>query len=165
MRHDLRVQRRGLGATTWKREALAKGLEADQCYFFRKEKLEMVLKALARKSNDLADVPNPDLVIEVDLSHPEVDRMSIYQALQVSEVWRFDGKSLVILQFGPDGAYSPAESSMFLAIRAEEVVQWLLKEDSSDLVEWRNRLQAWNQSVLAPRMQKMGPDSRTPQPE
>ena len=80
--HDLRVQHRGLGATTWKREALAKGLEADQCYFFRKEKLEMVLKALARKSNDLADVPNPDLVIEVDLSHPEVDRMSIYQALQ-----------------------------------------------------------------------------------
>ena len=163
--HDLRVQRRGLGETTWKREALAKGLEADQCYFFRKEKLEMVLKALARKSNDLAGVPNPDLAVEVELSRPEVDRMSIYQALEVSEVWRFDGESMVILQLGPDGVYAPAESSMFLAIRAEEVVQWLLKEDSSDLVEWRNRLQVWTQSVLAPRQEKTGPDSRVSRPE
>ena len=107
-----------------------------------------------RKSNDVADFPNPDLAIEVELSRPEVDRLSIYRALEVSEVWRFDGESLVILQPGADGSYVPAESSMFLLIRAAEVEQWLLNEDKKDLLAWRDRLRAWNQSVLLPRAAK-----------
>jgi Uma2 family endonuclease len=152
--HDLNVPRRGLGETTWKRTALERGLEADQCYVLRPEKLEMLAQARARKSNDVSDYPNPDLAIEIDLSPSEIDRLSIYQALEVSEVWRFDGESVVIEQLGPDGTYSPAESSQFLSIKAEEVERWVVEEDSKDLTAWRDRLRAWNQTVLAPRRQK-----------
>ncbi len=152
--HNLNIPRRGLRETTWKREALAKGLEADQCYVFLTEKLEMLAEARSRKSNELSDYPNPDLAIEIEISPSEIDRLSIYQALEVSEVWRFDGESLVILQLGPAGTYSPAESSRFLSIKAEEVDQWVLREDSKDLIAWRERLREWNQTVLAPRRQQ-----------
>ena len=45
---DLRIQYSALGETTWMREALEKGLEADQCYFFLEKKLETVAEAFAQ---------------------------------------------------------------------------------------------------------------------
>src|SRR5205807_4129523 len=99
------------GETTWKRPAIARGLEADQCYFFAPKKLAAVRRARARKSDDLADYPNPDLAIEIDISPSQIDRPGIYAALRVPEVWRFDGDTLVIEQLGPKGTYTAIESS------------------------------------------------------
>jgi hypothetical protein len=39
--------------------------------------LRVVRAALARKSKEPADYPNPDLAIEVDVSGPKVDRPAI----------------------------------------------------------------------------------------
>ena len=69
---------------------------ADQCYYFLPEKLAADAAALERGSDDIADYPNPDLAIEVDISPPAVDRAGIYAALGVTEVWRFDGQDVVI---------------------------------------------------------------------
>src|SRR5207249_4234773 len=104
------------------------------------------------RSGDIADCPNPDMAIEIDLSASEIDRPGIYAALKVAEVWRFDGELLVIEQLGPDGTYARAESSRFLPIRAEEVVRWVVNEDTDDLANWRERLRVWILAELAPRM-------------
>src|SRR5579883_466724 len=34
----MEIPHRGLGSTTWKRPEIARGLEADQCYYFQSEK-------------------------------------------------------------------------------------------------------------------------------
>jgi hypothetical protein len=44
------------------------------------------------------------------------------------------------------------KSSVFLPIRAGEVVRWIVEEDSDDLPAWRERLRAWILAELAPRM-------------
>jgi Uma2 family endonuclease len=75
----------GGGQTTWKRPEVARGLEADLCYHFEPGKLAAVGEAVARKSRDIADYPNPDLAIESDLSPSQVDRPGIYLA---STSWR-----------------------------------------------------------------------------
>jgi len=77
----------------------------------------------------------------------KIDRPGIYAALQVAEVWRFDGKALVIEQLGPDGKYLPAESSRFLPLRADDVLRWLIAEDSGDEVAWEQRLEEWAMSL------------------
>src|SRR4051794_38692065 len=79
------------GQTTWKRPEIARGLESDESYFFWAEKLTAVAKSRARRSMKIADYPNPDLAIEVDITPPKVDRPGIYAALKVAELWRFDG--------------------------------------------------------------------------
>ena len=56
------------GQTTWKRPDVARGLEADESYFFHADKLDAVAAGKARRSLDIADYPNPDLGIEVDMS-------------------------------------------------------------------------------------------------
>ena len=61
--------------------------------------------ALKRRSKDIADYPNPDLAIEIDISPPEVDREDIYKSLQVAEIWRFDGEEVTIEQLREDGTY------------------------------------------------------------
>jgi Uma2 family endonuclease len=77
----LGIPRSKIGETTWKRPEIAKGIEADQCYYFDNFKLEAGKLARPSKSNDVADYPNPDLAIEIDLSGPKVDRFGIYAAL------------------------------------------------------------------------------------
>jgi len=116
------------------------------------EKLAISAAARARKSNDVADYPNPDLAIEIDISPSQVDRPEIYAALQVAEVWRFDGESMTIEQLGPDGKYITSESSRFLPIRTEEVIRWLAEEDVSDILAWERWLRAWIHAELAPRL-------------
>ena len=51
-----------------------------------------------RESNKVEDYPNPDLVVEVDISPPQADRDGIYAALKVPEVWVFDGEHLSDLE-------------------------------------------------------------------
>ena len=150
---ELDIPCKGGGQTTWKRPGVARGLEADQCYYFTLEKLAAVAEAIARKSNDVADYPNPDLAIEVDLSPPEIDRAGIYAALRVVEVWRFDGKSLVMERLQQNGEYTAIELSQFLPIRPDEVLHWLVAEDSTNETAWERRLRAWIRDVLAPRIQ------------
>ena len=148
---ELRIRSRAAGETTWKRPEIERGLEADQCYYFTSEKLRVVADARARRAKDIADIPNPDLAVEIDISASQVDRPGIYAALQVSEVWRFDGESVVIEQLRPDGTYAVAETSLFLPVRAEEVYRWVAQEDSSDELAWEDRLREWARSELTPR--------------
>ena len=99
----------------------------------------------------MADYPNPDLAIEVDISPPLVDRPAIYAALVVTEVWRFDGEIVTMEQLNPDGSYSPIESSFWLTIRPDEVVRWLTQEDATDETAWIRRLRQWVRTELTKR--------------
>ena len=142
------------GQTTWKRPGVKRGLESDESYYFRKEKLDAVAAAKARRSDDIADYPNPDLGIEVDMSPPKTDRPGIYAALRVPEVWRFDGSRQVILIecLGDDGKYRVVDRSSFLPVAAAEIRRWVVEEDSHDESDWARRLRAWVSAEVAPRL-------------
>ncbi len=151
---ELEIPCRGLGQTTWKRPEVARGLEADDCYFFAPEKLATVNEAMARWSKNVVDYPNPDMAVEVNISRSKVDRPGIYAALEVAEVWRFDDdeKRILIERRGDDGTYRTADSSVFLPVRPEEVRRWVLEEDQRDGSQWARRLRAWVRAELAPRL-------------
>ena len=92
-----------LGSTTFKNEGINKGIEPDNCFYIQNE-------AAVRGKNrlDLTVDPPPDLALEIDVTsrtHP-----SIYEALGVPELWRFENGKLQInvLQ---EGKYIKGESS------------------------------------------------------
>jgi len=151
---ECEIRFKSAGQTTWKRPDVARGFEADECYFFGIDKLAAVAEAKARRSKNIADYPNPDLAIEVDISPPKIDRSGIHAALHIAEVWRFEGEGeqVVIERLGEDGSYYAVEASAFLAIRAEEVRRWVVEEDSRDESAWARRLRAWVRAELAPRL-------------
>jgi Uma2 family endonuclease len=49
-----------------------------------------------KDSTDLAFDPPPDLIIEVDIKHSSLNRMSIFAAIGIPEIWRYDGEKLII---------------------------------------------------------------------
>src|SRR5271157_458380 len=149
---ELEIPCTGLGQTTWKRPEIHRGLEADESYFFVAEKLATVAEAMTRRSAEIADYPNPDLAIEVDLSPSRIDRTGIYAALRVAEVWRFDGEQIVIDRLQTEGVYQPVATSGFLPVNSQEIARWVLKEAFPDGSLWARRLRAWDRAELAPRL-------------
>jgi hypothetical protein len=99
--------------------------------------------AIARQSDEIADYPNPDLAIEVDISQPQVGRPGIYAAMRVSELWRMDGDTPVIERLGPDGRYAAVEASGWLPVRVSHLRRWLVEEDTSDPGAWSRRMHSW----------------------
>jgi Uma2 family endonuclease len=147
----LEINCRGLGSTTWKRAALERGLEADQCYYFDDAKLAANAAAVSLRSNDVADYPNPDLAVEIDISRPKIDRPGIYAALKVLEVWRCRDEAVTIEQLQADGSYATATASRFLHVRPDEVTQWLTDGLDANQGDWLRRLREWARNVLRPR--------------
>ena len=140
----LRIAHVACGETTWDAVEAERGLQADLSYYFEPGKVYAAREALSRESRDPADYPSPDLAIEIDISRPQVDRPSIYAALNVAEVWRIlRGRKVVIEHLQPDGSYATAEASRFLPIRADEVFAWLTADDVGQEEDWYCRLNEW----------------------
>jgi Uma2 family endonuclease len=132
----------GCGETTWKRKEIARGLESDQSYYFVPEKVEADVTAERAGSDDIADYPNPDLAVEVDISPPKADRAAIYATLRVPEVWRFTQQNVVIERLTPGGKYKAVKQSRFLPVRADDLRRWVLEEDWSNEVATVRKLRA-----------------------
>jgi Uma2 family endonuclease len=88
---ELNIEIRSLGSRTCSREDMARGLEPDQCYYIQHE-----LAVRGKKQLDLNQDPPPDLVIEIDITNSSMNRMRLYEALQVPEVWQYDGRELTV---------------------------------------------------------------------
>jgi Uma2 family endonuclease len=146
---ELGVPHKSMGETTWKRVRVNRGIEADQCFYFRPDKLAAAAAAKAKRTNDVAHYPDPDLAIEVDLSPSTLDRPGIYAALKVAEVWRFNGQNLRIDRLSSRGRYAAVAASKLLPVRADQICRWILEEDTSDLTSWSRSVRQWVRADLS----------------
>ena len=82
----------GLGTLTCRREDLERGLEPDNCFYTKNAAL-----FAAKNEIDLTvDLP-PDVMIEIDISRSSLNKLPIYEGLQVAEVWRYNGDAISFL--------------------------------------------------------------------
>jgi Uma2 family endonuclease len=103
---ELNVPMKCLGSTTFRRQDKAKGLEPDDCYYFKHAR-----RMRNRRQVNLQRDPAPELVVEVDITHRSVPREPIYAGLGVPEIWRWDGRQLQCLILAGD-AYTIANTSL-----------------------------------------------------
>jgi Uma2 family endonuclease len=140
---ELDIEIRSLSACTWSRKDLAKGVEADECYYIQNE---AVIRG--RMDIDLTIDPPPDLAIEIDITSPSIPRLPIYSALGVPEVWRFDGEKMVIL-FRVDGQYQEVAASIALPIVTPEILQtWLTQASTTGETAWVKALRRWVRETI-----------------
>jgi Uma2 family endonuclease len=96
-----------LANTTWDREDLLKAIEADECYY-----IQSVGRIQNKEVVDLAVDPPPDLAVEVEVTNPAIDKLRVYAALGVPEVWRVkEDASLHILALNSDSTYRTVPAS------------------------------------------------------
>lgn len=137
----------GAGSTTWRREDVDRGLEPDQCFYLANA------GRVRGKRIDLSVDPPPDLAIEIEISRSALDRMGIYAALGIPEVWRFDGESLRVERLQDDRTYAASEASLsFPFLPLGEIVRFLKLSESMDHGEWGRLFRGWVRDELAPRV-------------
>ncbi|HEV3163349.1 MAG TPA: Uma2 family endonuclease [Isosphaeraceae bacterium] len=141
---ELNIPCEAAGSTTWRKEEIDRGIEADECYYLA-HATEVIGKDV-----DLEVDPPPDLAIEVDTSRSALDRAGIYAALGVPEVWRFDGQTLRIEQLEPDGKYHPRDHSPGLPfLSSTELTHWLLLAATMGQTTWHRQLLTWIRTDLS----------------
>jgi Uma2 family endonuclease len=69
---ELNLKIKSMGSTTLKRPDLDKGAEPDKGYYIQNQP-----KVMGRNV-DLTQDPPPDLVVEVDITHTDIDKLTVY---------------------------------------------------------------------------------------
>ena len=136
---ELDIECRPAGSTTWKRQDLERGLEPDECYYIANE-----LRLRGKVEADLAVDPPPDLAIEVDLSRSSVDKLAIYAALGVPEVWTLQGLSIQVHTLGATGGYAVGrQSRAFPFLPLDRVEAFLANPQSLTQTQLMRAFQEW----------------------
>jgi len=101
------------GSTTFKREDLERGFVPDSCF-----DVQRAAQIAGKKRLDLTADPPPDLVLEIDITHPSLDKLSIFAAVGVPEVWRYDGERVRMLALAGDSYVERERSLAFPALQS-----------------------------------------------
>ena len=94
---EMNLNIKKMGSLMLKKEMIKKGVEPDACYYLNNEPL------VRHKQNIRLDIdPPPDLVLEIDMSNSSLNKLPIYAALGVAEIWRYNGNNLTGFIFNND---------------------------------------------------------------
>ncbi|MDQ3653372.1 MAG: Uma2 family endonuclease [Acidobacteriota bacterium] len=135
---EMEVDIENLGSTTFKREDIAKGFEPDSCFYVAHAEL-----ARRKDEIDLMIDPPPDLVIEIDITHPSLDKFPIFAAFGVPEVWRYDGVRVRFYTLIDRQYAAQTTSLIFPSLTAAAVTELLEASKSMKRNLWLGRVREW----------------------
>ncbi|MFL5243545.1 MAG: Uma2 family endonuclease [Gemmataceae bacterium] len=136
---ELNIPLLSAGSTTFDREDVERGLEPDNSYYLQNEGL-----IRPKDKIDLMIDPPPDLAIEIEISRSALNRLGIYAALRVPEVWRSDGSFIKVYRLGSDGQYFESErSGHFPFLPLQELVSFLQKRNQISETELIRSFRSW----------------------
>jgi Uma2 family endonuclease len=147
MTEELGMDMEGGDTTTHQRKDLGKGAEPDQCYWFGDHARPM----RGKRRLDLNCDPPPDLIIEVDVTRTSLDRLKIFAAMRVPEVWRSTSRSLQFLHLQPDRTSQPQPTSRnFPSLTVSAVAQSLKEGRTLDKPAWIRSFRAFVREKIVP---------------
>jgi Uma2 family endonuclease len=143
---ELNIPIKSGGSLTCRSQLKEKGLEPDECYWVEHEPL-----IRGKIDIDLEQDPPPDIAVEIEVSRSVLDRLGIYAALRVSEVWRSEGPSLTIMQLQSDETYAVVESSpSFPWLPMARFRQFLAESGTMNETRWIRSFRDWVRTEVAP---------------
>ena len=84
---ELGMKLKTMGSTTLDREVLDRSAKPDNAYYIQNQ------ARVAGRNVDLENDPPPDLVVEVDITHTDIDKLRFYASMGVAEFWRYNGET------------------------------------------------------------------------
>lgn len=139
---DFEIDIARLGSMTCKRDDILKGFEPDSSFYIQN------LDTISGKDQlDFAIDPPPDLVVEIDITHPSLPKFPIFAAFKVPEVWRFDGKMVQILKLEGSQYVETDESIALPPLTGEVLTNFLSDSREMKSVAWTRRVRGWAQAA------------------
>lgn len=130
------------GSTTFRKRTKAKGVEPDTCFY-----IQNVGKIRGKMDIDLQNDPPPDLVIEVDVTSPSLNKMTIYAALGVSEVWLYKGEEVEFHKLYGEFYQESSTSLVFSFLTSEKATEFLYLGLNESFIEWNKEVRNWIKNI------------------
>lgn len=128
----------GVRSTTLRKEADQKGIEADDCCYFKDYK-----RMGQRKTLDLSVDPPPELAFEMDITSPSLNKFPIYAAVGIPELWRHTGDQVHFYRLEADEYIEVDRSDLFPFLSPEAVFSFLSIGESEGAVGMAIEFREW----------------------
>lgn len=128
----------GLGSMTQRRQDLFRGVEPDGCFY-----IQNVERIRGIKELDLNIHPPPDLVIEIDITSPAINKFPIYAALGVPEIWHYADETLKFYTLDKGSYATVIESAALPQVTAEAVTRFVNEAREMRRPAWLKEVRAW----------------------
>ncbi len=140
---ELEIEIKSAGSTTLKRRIAKRGIEPDNCYYIQNE-----LALRGRETLNLETDPAPDLAIEIDITSTSVNKLGIYSALGIAELWRYNGRNLKFYQLR-EGQYIECEFSIaFPIISVSDISRFIQQSKTMGEIALLKSFRAWVREKL-----------------
>jgi Uma2 family endonuclease len=131
------------GNCTIRRPELDRGFEPDEWFYIGTSATTM-MQPTATRSLDFQTDPPPDLAIEIEISRRLLDRIELYAAMRIPELWRFDGTKFGIWSLQSNGIYTPTPTSRYFpAISAAAIAGCVIDMTTVDDAARLRRFREW----------------------
>ncbi|MFH0342565.1 MAG: Uma2 family endonuclease [Chromatiales bacterium] len=138
---ELDIDIQGGGSTTFRRQDLARGFEPDQSFY-----IQHVERVRGKKQIDLAQDPPPDLIIEIDITSPSLNKFPIFAALGIPEVWRHDGARVAIFTLVDNDYVEHLESAVLPKVTSAILTELIDAGGQLKRPAWLRQVRAWARS-------------------
>jgi Uma2 family endonuclease len=136
---ELNIALKCFGSKTHRRKDIKRGAEPDQCFYVKN-----LARIRGKRSINLLRDPPPDLVIEIGITRSALDKLELYAAFGVPEIWRFDGERLRIAVLGRNGHYRNVSRSLaFPTLPVEELVRFIHLAETEDDIGVLRQFRQW----------------------
>lgn len=147
---EIELPVKGGRSTTFRRKDVGRGIEPDDCFW-----IENIAAILGKDCIDLSRDPPPDLAIEVDVTSSSIDRLGVYAALRVPQVWRFDGLKIRVYQLNERGEYDVLDHSpTFPFLPLDKLVEFIERSVEVDDMTLRREFRNWLRTEVLPKLDK-----------
>jgi Uma2 family endonuclease len=138
---ELGLRVKTMGSTTLDRETLERSAEPDNAYYIQNQPV------VAGRDVDLDQDPPPDLIVEVDITHTDIDKLALYAAMQVPEFWRYNGEVWRIYELH-QGTYQEVDLSPTFPQVPKVKLYEFLAVARQDEVEAELALRQWTRQFI-----------------
>lgn len=135
---ELGIELKSAGSTTLKRRLTNRGIEPDNCYYIQNE-----LAVRGKLKLDLETDPPPDLAIEIDITSSSVNKLGIYSALGITELWKYDGRNLRFYQLVEKQYVEYEFSKAFPLVSVNEMNRFIEESKTIGEIALLKSFRAW----------------------
>lgn len=139
---EMGMKLKSMRSTTLTREDLDRGAEPDNAYYIQNQ------AKVAGRTVNLAEDPAPDLVVEVDITHTDIDKNRLYAAMGVPEFWSYNGQEWRIYQL-QEKTYQECDRSPTFPEIEKEYLYHFLEKAQQDEIEAEKEFRSLIQEKIA----------------
>lgn len=130
-----------IGSTTLERADQNRSAEPDKGFYIQNH------SKVSGKRVDLATDPPPDLVVEIDITHTDIDKNRLYASLGIPEFWRYNGEQIRFYQLQGEGYQEVEISPTFPLMQKEDLYPFLSQCFQDEIAAEANLRQLINDRV------------------